>query len=161
MIRNGHNKEECIHLYRSMQILEKIFNDFVRERVLPAILFCTPAVQVVGMYVGINLQSEIAMPGFLVFPLIGVDAAVCNILVVTMASWIYKRSQKLILLLKKRAARIPSQKALIKRQIRSCSEMRVKFGSNFIDRGTPLVIQNFCINQTMTLTLITAKRDIV
>lgn len=45
-------------------------------------------------------------------------------------------------------------KKLIRRQVKGCSMLKVKFGSNFIDRGTPLVIQNFCINQTVSLTLI-------
>lgn len=43
--------------------------------------------------------------------------------------------------------------ALIK-GAKACTVLKIKFGSNFIDRGTPLVIQKFCLDQTMSLVLI-------
>ncbi|OXA43273.1 hypothetical protein Fcan01_21973 [Folsomia candida] len=116
-------------------------------------LFCAPGVQLIAQYVCINHHAEIAMPGFLLFPLIGGDAGITNVLVFTLASYINIASERALQGMKDKIRLLESKRFMIK-QLRACSVLKVKFGSNFIDRGTPLVIQNFCISQTVTLSLI-------
>ncbi|OXA64469.1 hypothetical protein Fcan01_00363 [Folsomia candida] len=109
---------------------------------------------IIAQYVTINHYSDIAMPGFLAFPLIAVNCLTTNVVVFTLAAFVNSASEKVMESLGKKAGGLSGKKLLIKRQIRGCSVLKVKFGSNFIDRGTPLVMQTFCINQTVSLTLI-------
>lgn len=78
------------------------------------------------------------MPGFLIFPLMGVTAL-----------YLYHSYQQGY-----RIIRIRISRGILRRHILSCYALKVKFGSNFTDRGTALVIQNFCLHQTVSLTLI-------
>ncbi|OXA43101.1 hypothetical protein Fcan01_22054 [Folsomia candida] len=154
-IQQSDDVDACIRLYKCLQVLEKSFNDFLMYRMMPALLACAPGVQVIVQYVCINHHNDIQMPGFLVFPLIGWNAGINNFLVYTLASGINIASETALQGMKNKVVGLRGQK-LIRRQLRACSLLKVKFGSNFIDRGTPLVIQDFCINQTVSLTLINA-----
>lgn len=145
----------CIRTYRRIQILEQSFNAALMGRVVPALMLCAPSIQIIGMYVCINLREEIPMPGFLIFPLMGLDCGVCNVMVITMASWIHNVSIKVLSALNRRAGQMQKiDRGISRRQVSSSYALKVKFGSNFMDRGTPLVIQNFCLTQTMSLILI-------
>ncbi|OXA38752.1 hypothetical protein Fcan01_26387 [Folsomia candida] len=155
-IKKDQDMDTCIRLYRSIQILEKSFNDFLMVMIVPAMMICSPGIQLIVQYVCINHHKDIAMPGFLVFPTLGLDAGINNVLVFTLASHINIGSEKALQGMKEKVMGLEKRK-LMKRQIRACSVLKVKFGSNFIDRGTPLVIQNFCVNQTVALTLIKSR----
>lgn len=149
--------DACIRLYKCIQVLEKSFNDFLMIRIVPALLIFSPGLQLIVQYVCINHHRDIPMPGFLVFPLIGGDAGINNILVFTLASGINIASERAIQGMRNKVIGLEQGK-LLRRRLRGCSVLKVKFGSNFIDRGTPLVIQNFCINQTVALTLIKSSK---
>lgn len=145
----------CILFYRWIQILVKAYNSFLRDRILPSIMLCVPGIQVVTLYVTINHHSDITMPGFLIFPLLLLNAGVTNVLGLTLASFVNSVSKRVIESLRKRASRLRGRKkSLAKRQLRACSVLKIRFKSNFIDRGTPLVVQTFCFNQTVSLILI-------
>lgn len=156
-ISNIETKNECLQLYRDIQVLEKSLNAFLMNRIVPIILLCVPGLEVVGMYVCIQYHEVIPMPGFLVFPIIYFDATLFTVMVFTLASWVYNKSSRVLIKLGSGLNNIPSsssQRKLMKRELRCCSVMQIKFGSNFVDAGTPLVIQNFCLNQTLSLLLI-------
>lgn len=146
----------CIRLYHCIQIVEKSFNDFLMVRVIPAVITGSPAIQILAQYTCINHYGDIGMPGFLVFPLIGGNAMINNVLVNTLASCINTASVKALASVKDKVALVEKKK-LMRRRVWACSVLKVKFGSNFIDRGTPLVMQNFCMSQTVSLSLITGK----
>lgn len=157
-IQTGRDKDTSLHLYRCIQILEKSMNPYTSDKILPAMLICCPSIQIIGQFVSINLHGSIPMPGFLVFPLMMVDTTIFNVLIVTFASLIFSSSQKTLQSLGKKLMERVNERGLTRRQLRSCSMLKIKFGSNFIDPGTPLVIQTFCINQTMSLSLINSNR---
>ncbi|OXA64379.1 hypothetical protein Fcan01_00593 [Folsomia candida] len=158
-IENDSNKDDCIHLYRCIQILEKSFNAFLMPRIVPATMFCVPAIEILAFYVCISFHADISMPAFLIFPVMAVCAGMNNILVITLASRVNVASQKMKIAVQKRTVG-RCRRALAKRQIRACNVLKIKFGSNFIDEGTPLVMQNFCINQTMSLALVKRRKVI-
>ncbi|OXA61324.1 hypothetical protein Fcan01_00812 [Folsomia candida] len=98
------------------------------------------------------------MPGFLIFPLLAIDTGIVNIAVYSLASNVYTKSEKILLSLgNKIDQRKKGKGRLINRQILSCSALRVEFVSNFFDRDTALVIQNFCIDEIVSVSLIGAK----
>ncbi|OXA40279.1 hypothetical protein Fcan01_24857 [Folsomia candida] len=159
-IRTTPDLQACIKLYKYIQIYEKSFNAFLQPRVIPAIITCVPAIQIIALYVCLNHNEDIEMPGFLVFPLLLVDGFGTVILIFTLASHVHNSSENVMQTLKKSVGKLTGNKSGLMRQIRSLSVLKIKFGSNFIDRGTPLVMETFCINQTVSLTLIKQGRSI-
>ncbi|OXA49376.1 hypothetical protein Fcan01_15930 [Folsomia candida] len=145
--------ESCISKYRMIQLVEKIMNAFSMEQVVPSIVCGIPLLQIVLQYVIITMHGEIAMPVFLMFPATLFNAVVNNMLIFTLASWVYNSSVKVLRKLDMTILQY-TRKSVIRKQWKSCGRLKIKFGSNFIDGGTPLVIQNFCLNQTMSLILI-------
>ncbi|OXA61754.1 NADH-ubiquinone oxidoreductase chain 2 [Folsomia candida] len=99
----------CIQFYQRIQILEKSFNAFLRDRLLPSLMLCAPGIQILAQYVTLNHHSDIAVPGFLVFPLMGVNGVVTESL-------------------EKKASQLSGKKALIKRQIRGCTVLKANAG---------------------------------
>ncbi|XP_035715556.1 uncharacterized protein LOC118438863 [Folsomia candida] len=152
--------QACLKLYRSIQILEKYMNGCTMVRIVPSMVLCTPNLQIISQFVSIKLHSKIAMPGFLIFPLIMVDAVIVNVFVYTLASWVNSTSTKLLQTQVRRTVQFGGKKSQLAREIRACGVLKIKFGSNFIDNGTPLVIQNFCFNQTLNLLLISDGRKV-
>ncbi|OXA48219.1 hypothetical protein Fcan01_17287, partial [Folsomia candida] len=69
---------------------------FILEKILPALLITSPSLQMVMLYVCINHHGDIAMPGFLVFPLLAGEAVIVNILVFTLASFVNSASAKVL-----------------------------------------------------------------
>lgn len=126
------------------------------HRILPAFLLCGPGIQIIAQFITIKHHKDIAMPEFLVFPILTGDTVTANMLLLTLASYVNKDSRRILHKLMsrwvERAGRKPCRSA--RKELKSLTEMKIKFGSNFIDRTTPLIVQTFCINQTISLTLI-------
>ncbi|OXA48876.1 hypothetical protein Fcan01_16464 [Folsomia candida] len=140
----------CIRLYRYAQVLEKSFNAYVTQTIVPTIIFCLPIIQISGLYVCITLHGEIALPGFAMFPMLTITSGISNILVITLASMVNTSSERVLYSLNQKIICCPiGKRSLFKREVTACGVLKIKFGSNFIDKGTPLAVQNFCINQTV------------
>ncbi|OXA61962.1 hypothetical protein Fcan01_00083 [Folsomia candida] len=86
--KTGHvlAQNTCEMLYRKIQVLEKSVNAYLSERILPAIIICLPAIQIVALFVCINLHGEIKMPGFIVFPILWIDTMWGNAICFSLAS---------------------------------------------------------------------------
>lgn len=54
----------CIASYQTLQILMKMFNKFLKYGIMPGLMICTIAIQILGTYVCINLHAEIKNAGF-------------------------------------------------------------------------------------------------
>lgn len=128
-------------------------NSYVTQRIVPALIIGGPILQIVAQYVCIKIRDEIEMPGFLVFPLLLLDATLLNVLVFTCASWVYNVSVQ-VMRTQERNLLTDKKNSVLRRSAKACAVLKIKFGSNFIDNGRPLVIQNFCLNQTASLILI-------
>lgn len=150
---------KCIKFYHSIQVLEKSFNSYVKDKIASPLMIAVPALEILGMYVWINLYNDITLPGFLVFPIMGINSAICNVLVFTLASHVNSLSERVLISLEKKMAEL-TWKKFVKREISAWSTMQIRFGLSYIDRGTPLSMQNFCINQTLSLTLVKSGQAI-
>jgi hypothetical protein len=142
--------------YKQIQILESMLNNFLKQRITPLVLCGVPLMQMFTFYLCIKFHEVFPPLVFLLFPIVFVDSLVINVVVFTLASWVFTKSQKAINLLQKNAAK-SGRKSLIKKQIRSYSAMKIKFGSNFVDRFTPFLIQSNVLSQTASLLLIKIK----
>ncbi|OXA45026.1 hypothetical protein Fcan01_20122 [Folsomia candida] len=127
----------CIELYRNIQILEKMFNGVL-------------------MYICVMMHDEIPMPAYLIFPLVLLNCLGNNIFIFTFASWVNNVSTRTLReqLMGMGRCGWGKRRSILSKEAKACTVLKIKFGSNFIDRGTPLVIQDFCLTQTMSLILI-------
>lgn len=144
----------CIQSYRQVHILEKMLNDFLMTKISPAVVIFIPAVQIVSQFVSVMMHDKIAMPGFLIFPLFLVDGFVANVLVFTLASWVNSTPHDMLVKYGRRLDNISVGGSYLRKEVKALNSMKIKFWSNYIDRGTPLMIQNFCLAQTMSLIMI-------
>ncbi|OXA48831.1 hypothetical protein Fcan01_16502 [Folsomia candida] len=148
--------ETCTKVYRNIQILEKMFNGFLMVYLIPVYMLLLPTLQILTQYVSLMMHDEIPMPSFLIFPLVWLNVFVNNIFVITLASWVnnvstmtFKEQVRAIV-----HSGVGTRRSALRKGATACAVLKIKFGSNFIDSATPLVIQNFCLAQTVTLILI-------
>ncbi|OXA43035.1 hypothetical protein Fcan01_22007 [Folsomia candida] len=78
--------KKCTEVYRSIQIMEKLFNGYLMVGIVPTLIVLMPAAQVLTQFVSIMMHSDIPMPSFLMFPLVWLNSVMTNILVFTLAS---------------------------------------------------------------------------
>lgn len=137
--------------YRELQVLNRVMNSILLTKVTPTMVSVAPAIQVFGQYVCIMLHKEIPYPQFILFPVTVWNSFACNMFFLSFASAMFGRSERVL----KRMRGLSANKK-IRRKVRASWELRLKFGSNYVDQGTPLVIQDFCILQTVNLILMSA-----
>lgn len=135
-------------IYRRLQVLEVLMNDYGRSRLLPSTLGVAPMVEVLGLFTIIKFHEDIPFPGILIFPIGFLTALTGLIVLETMSGALVTRSKEAVLTWAKTLA---GSSPLRRRQFDSLQLLKVKFGNNFLDRVTALITQDFCINQTVSL----------
>lgn len=138
-----------IHLYRCLQVLEKLLNSFGSTRVVPGILLVAPLVQIFCTFVLIKLASSMTSEGYITYPFIISICILACMVFETFAAQLGVKSKKL----SEDWLKEPRVTKVSRRQIQSMQSLRIKIGSNFIDRATALVTQDFVITQTVSLLL--------
>lgn len=139
-------------MYRSLQLLCGKFNGCSRLVLFPIAMTIVPVLQIFACFVTIKLHDEIPMPEFLIFPVIFLDGLLVNLVLCTVASSIFSRSRKLLLIWGKRLG--THKRGFIAKSLKSCFSLKARFGNSFVDEFTPLVLQGFCISQTASLLLL-------
>ncbi|OXA63522.1 hypothetical protein Fcan01_00139 [Folsomia candida] len=81
-------------------------------------------------------------------------SVIMNLVIESMAAKVNTNSAKLLSGLNRELKRLPI-KSSCRKEFRACTATKIQFGQNFVDKGTPLVIEDFCINQTVSLLLLT------
>lgn len=137
--------------YRKLQVLEKIINSVIRERIFAVFGYFLPFAQFIFCFVGIKILHAPEANGAraAVFIVTYVGLLNVSLLTFSMAGIVIRVSTKWVLGYKKR-----SKSSVTKRMCRSLTSLKIQFGNNFVEPTTPLVIQEFCIRQTTTLLLL-------
>lgn len=136
-----------IRRYRQLQVLENLINSCVRRRIFPVITACLPLVEIVGGFILLKLHSFLDPSQLITF-----YCTLFNMLVLSGAGSIHSKSFGWLVAARNGVVGNKAHKVL-RREIMSLLPMRVWFSSNFVDHLTTLVVQDFCINQTITLLL--------
>ena len=144
--------------YRTLKILENLLNDVVRRRLLPCFIWLAPIIETYSGFVSIALKDMIPWPEYGIFPFAYVDSTLSVIICTTAASFIHVTSSDLLqCVIKPRIFNGRNIKSGIKlrmRELRSCQPLKAKFGLNFADATTPLVVQDFCACQLASLIML-------
>jgi hypothetical protein len=144
-------------IYRQLQVLERALNDFGHLRILPATMAAVPVAQIVAFFIIIKLHDQIPLSGFLMYP-VALIASFSGLAVMqTLSAKLMLESEKLVGKWKRKntfSGVVTKNTKYRRRMIRSMQMLKVRFGSNFIDRDTTLVTQNFCLCQTVSLLIL-------
>ncbi|OXA46129.1 hypothetical protein Fcan01_19254 [Folsomia candida] len=143
---------QVFRTYRCIQLLDKVQNSAMKGQVVPAVLGLIPQIQVFSLFVCIRLYASIQLPNFLLFPLILTDATVVNLVINTLAAGVHTNSSLVLKNMTRGLQTFPVRSGF-RKELRACQPTKVQFGQNFVDKGTPLVIENFCFNSTVSLLL--------
>ncbi|OXA47796.1 hypothetical protein Fcan01_17086 [Folsomia candida] len=109
-----------------------------------------PILQIFCTFVLIKLSHHLPSQGYLTYPFAIFTCFTVCMVFETFAAQLFVNSEHLYTDWKKELGLTKVNR----RGIRALRPMRMKVGSNFIDRGTALVTQDFCINQTVSLLLL-------
>lgn len=135
--------------FRKLQVLESILNSCIRRTLLPTVLIVCPSMQILTTFVFIKYNDTMSSSQMIFVSLFAVDTFVLNVLYSTGAGVIYRKSKVYL-----EGLRDQVKAKFEKRLLKSYVSLKVKFGTNFIDESTTLVIQHFCSTETANLLLL-------
>ncbi|OXA44827.1 hypothetical protein Fcan01_20722 [Folsomia candida] len=136
--------------YRKVQVLEKLLNACTHKQIFLTAALIMPATQIIISFVAIKVlhlgHNWLAVALMWVY----VMALGFTLLAFSAAAKLYGVSQKWITDCK------GTEKNKCSRKFhRSLRPLRLEFGNNFVEVLTPLVVQEFCLNQTVSFLLAT------
>lgn len=136
--------------YRQLQVLEAVVNGALRDKLFPSFLVLCPFMQIMATYASVKFHDGMPATYLIFVVLLSVEGVILNGLYSTAAAVIYRKSDAYL-----KAAKGVVLIKLDKKVLKSYTPLRVRFGSNFMDRLTPLVLQEFIAMQTINLLLLT------
>ncbi|OXA49747.1 hypothetical protein Fcan01_15544 [Folsomia candida] len=145
-----------VTLYKQLCVLVGQMNLCFRQMVLPAILIYSISVNILGTYLCVKLNGQLfENVGNVLFPLLAFETFLLIMGFGTTAGFTNKTSIRIVgkmkmALLKKNL----ENQSYIRRMINACGPMRIRFGSNFIEMSTPLVMTCFCVKSLVRLLLV-------
>lgn len=144
------NFEDQVKIYRKIGIFEKILNSCIRSRIFLTLALLGPAFQILTGFALIEVVNSPDLSILLACRVIYVGVVAVTLICFSVAgqvnqisgSWITGRRA----ICKSRADR---------QQLRSLVPLRIQFGTNYVEALTPLVVQEFCVQQTASLLILT------
>lgn len=140
--------EDQIILYRGIQIYEKIQNSCIRDRIFLTLALLGPLLQVLTGFAVIEVENSGNFSMSVVCGLLYCIMSSLTLFTFSITGQVNEVSLNWI------AARRGLCKTKIERKtMRSLVAVRIQFGSNFVEGLTPLVVLQFCFQQTASLLL--------
>jgi hypothetical protein len=142
------------HLYNGIFLLNRLVETRCGTRLFVPVWITTGSVQIICMYAalkaGITGQGEDNPFLFLLIVVILIDMIIATLIMSTTGRNVSQTSEDLLTKWTKSAR--PMDK-LRRKRLKAMRLICVRFAGKYIDRDTPIVIQDFCINQTVSLLL--------
>jgi hypothetical protein len=149
---NRNHDNLCI--YNGIVLLNKLVISRCGKVLFPT-TFCGPWVmQILCLYVTIHSIEGLHKNPFLftIFFCFSIDLVIISVVMSTIGSRIHTTSVSTREVLVRNARKRKDK--LAERRVKSLLPVHVRLGGNFIDRTTPIVIQDFCVLQTVSLLLL-------
>jgi len=146
-------KLSCLKLYKKLRVLEQYGSACYAHIFVPSLLLTATVLFFISTYVCLKLVGKIPMPGFLLFPGVLVNCIGVLLLMTNEAANVFGNSKQ-VLDECKIIIQPPHKSKLVYQMAAACTPMKVRFGQNFIDKLTPLIMMNFCLSQTVSILLI-------
>lgn len=156
---NNYNKARVedadpLRRYKELLVWEKLMNACISGRMMAVVMAVIPVVQVLSSCGLILVHSNVSLVqnAFLLF--IMIEAIVFVVFLLTAAGVGYKKS---IQWLQRQRAGRKWRERVWRKTIASFPPIKIHFGSNFVDPLTPLVVEDFCWDATISLVMLRKK----
>lgn len=138
--------------YRKLQVVEALLRQAVRWRVFPAVSVIMPACQVLSSFALIKLHDSMPMSSILLMIDIIMASGVFSTVVFIIAAKSYSVSKECLEENRRVGGRGRIREE--KKAQKSLKPVRVQFGNNFVEPLTPLIFQQFCVEHTASLLML-------
>ncbi len=141
--------EDQILGYRKIQIYEKTLNSCIRYRIFLTLALLDPLFQVSVGYALILVTDSgnifiLALYGLIYCVMFSVSLLIFSVTgLVNQVSWYWIATRRVI-----------CTRKVVRKAMRCLVPVRIQFGNNFVEPVTPLVVQEFCVRQTVSLLLL-------
>lgn len=135
--------------YRDLQVLEAIVNAAIRVKIFPRVLALCPLHEILATFAVIKYYKVLGGTPLIFLVFMALDCKLVDAIYCIGAGLAHRKSCKYLYDVK---SRVKGKVGV--RMLKSCPTLKVRFGNNFIDEVTPLVIQHFCSVQTANLLLL-------
>ncbi|OXA49634.1 hypothetical protein Fcan01_15555 [Folsomia candida] len=152
----ANNLAMSVNLYKQPSVLVAQMNLSFRQMVLPTILMYSISANILGSYLCVKLNSQLfSNVRNILFPLLALETFLLIMGLGTTAGLTNKTSMRIVRKMKVAFLKDNmGNTGYVRGMINSCSPMRIRFGSNFIEMSTPLVITSFCVKFLVRLLLL-------
>lgn len=135
--------QDSVIEFRKVQILEKVLNVNIKGPLFPVTMGTLPAVQIFTGFVIIKLNESPDMDWVKVamFSLVYFEVLLFNLISVSAAASAFILTGEWLQGQRSRGAYYREKK----RYWASCVPLSLQFGTNFVDRLTPLRVQEYCL----------------
>lgn len=145
-------------VYRKLQVLEKLLNAAVKSRILPMVSIALPGLQITSCFALIKLHDQLGFYTMPIYVSVYLDVAMFNVLVFTGAARVYILGDRLLRGWREEVKAEQNCGIREKRMmLKSFRKLRVEFGNNFVDQLTPLVLQDFCTKQSISMLVLSGS----
>jgi hypothetical protein len=104
---------------------------------------------VVSVYSSIKFVNDIPLSAMILLALVYINCTSYIVDGCTAAANVHTYSLELI-----RSWKVSARRSrIVRRQLMACAPLKIKVGTNYIDKLTPLVIMDFTISQTVSVLL--------
>lgn len=139
--------------YMQLQLMVRQVNITFRDLLIPGTIAMISNLGVFSLYVTVRLHGVIPMPGFLFFPLLLSDTVLVIAIDFASAGFVYMESKNIVTEWQKNSSFRTRKKSMVHTKARSFSPLKFQFGMNFIDELTSFTVLDYCLNQTVSLLL--------
>lgn len=140
--------------YRRLQIWEKLLNSFIKGRLMAHLMVGVSGIQIVIMIALIHRRNEMGYGEILCMSAVFLNTAFAQFLLLSACAETYKQSRRWVQRKKNMDFSLNNlQRKIAKKTLSSIRPLRVEFLDNFVDRLTPLLVQEFIWNQTISLVI--------
>lgn len=155
-LKNSRELGTYARIYSGLQLLLTLFNSMNQAGIMNVITVTIVFIQVIGLYVIITMYDAIDKVMLMIFLIGFVNSILCVFVMLGQASRVYPASVTAIKKFQKCIALSKSgRNGMLKKIVRHWRPMKVQFfSSNFFDQLTPLVIEHFCIDTTISLMIL-------
>lgn len=141
--------ENQFSVYRKIQIYEKTLNSSIRDRIFLLMALLCPLFQVLAGFASIVAANS---GNFSILVVCGM--LYCVVLSVTLISFSAAAKVSQITQIWIMSTRAKCKIKVDRKTLKSLVSLRIQFGMNFVEALTPLVVQEFCVQQTTSLLLL-------
>ncbi|XP_035707774.1 uncharacterized protein LOC118435592 [Folsomia candida] len=154
-IKIGTNYRKMLTQMKHVKILESQFNTCFRKAFLPVLFFVVCFLNILSTFLCVSLGSSLFMElgKFIVFVVL-IDSLMIILIFGHLSGLVNQKSKKGLSYLNRQPHIVVERDGKIfTREVASCAPLKIRFGSNYVDRKTPLVMMSFCMKTTARLLL--------